>query len=147
MQMKKFGRWKVDKIIWLSVHPAEMMADLSQGCENKRTAEYCGCLKLEKNNYLKTELAWCFCDLGWLYFKKKVIALHLFSKVKVENSRSVCDVMKWWLPNAAFTLKSENCGLFHIQMRLISYCRAVVRQGNGSYCKASIVAVHSVHKE
>ena len=38
MQMKKFGRWKVDKIIWLSVRPAEMMTDLSKsvGEQKKR---------------------------------------------------------------------------------------------------------------
>ena len=36
--MKKFGRWKVDKIIWLSVRPAEMMTDLSKsvGEQKKR---------------------------------------------------------------------------------------------------------------
>lgn len=55
MQMKKFGRWKVDKIIWLSVRPAEMMADLSKAWENKRTAE--GCASLNRKNHLKTESA------------------------------------------------------------------------------------------
>lgn len=55
MQMKKFGRWKVDKIIWLSVRSAETMADLRKAWENKRTAE--GCANFNRKNHLKTESA------------------------------------------------------------------------------------------
>lgn len=64
---KNLWRWKVDKIIWLSVCSAETKADLRKVWEDKRTAEGSAYLnwKLSQNRIG----TWYFSDLGKL--KKK----------------------------------------------------------------------------
>lgn len=76
---KKIGRWKIDKIIWLLVRSAEMMADLSKAWVNKRTAEGCTNLNWESSQNR------ILCDLGQL--NKKVNAEHIFPKIIMENSQ------------------------------------------------------------
>lgn len=64
---KKWGRWKVDKIIWLLVQPGRNEGWFEEK-EVGRTKEVLRIAWVSTENCLKTESTWCLRDLGWIHF-------------------------------------------------------------------------------
>ena len=142
MQMKKFGRWKVDKIIWLSVRSAGKRRLIWE--KRGWTKELLRVVLISTEKSSQNRIGtWYFCDLGWLNHRRRRREKKSECWASLSQSYSRASLQ--------FVMSLNDDNQYNDELRRVTvvlhphevHFILTVRAGMGSYsCIASIVSVY-----